>query len=411
MDRAVDSDLEVVPVAMAAGGDALARDEDGRVVFVEGALPGERVRARVVHAKKDFLRAVAVDVLDPSPDRVAPPCPGCSGCTWQHVAPAAQGRWKVAIVEDALRRIGRFDGRNDSDGDVGVGVWSAPVPVSLAPSASASVRATRTTVRLGVDGAGRAGQHRRGSRDVVVADAPCRRVHPALSSLIDAGRFAGADEVVLRVGVASGERNAWALGGSSYEVAPDVGVGPGAVVHESVAGAWLQVSIPSFFQAGPEAAEALVAAVDDAVGEALGAGGHLVDAYAGVGLFGATIGARRGARVTAIESEGSAVGDARVNLAEVDAVVVEGEVGRWRPGGAVDVVVADPARSGLGRPGVASLVASGAARIVLVSCDPASLARDARLLADAGWRPSAVTLVDAFPDTFHVEAVTAFDRA
>jgi 23S rRNA (uracil1939-C5)-methyltransferase len=172
------------------------------------------------------------------------------------------------------------------------------------------------------------------------------------------------------------------------------------------------VSIGSFFQAGPIAAEALVAAVDDAVGDALAPGGHLVDAYAGVGLFGATIGARRRARVTAIESDGSAVAVALVNLAELDATVVDGEVGRWRPGGreGVDVVVADPARSGLGRPGVAAVVAAGAPRVVLVSCDPASLARDARLLADAGWRPGPVVLVDAFPDTFHVEAVTRFDR-
>src|SRR5688572_20025594 len=78
-------DLELVATAMAAGGDAIARDDDGRVVFVEGALPGERVRARVVQAKKDFARAVVVDVVSPSADRVEPSCdPGCSGCTWQH---------------------------------------------------------------------------------------------------------------------------------------------------------------------------------------------------------------------------------------------------------------------------------------------------------------------------------------
>jgi 23S rRNA (uracil1939-C5)-methyltransferase len=145
----------------------------------------------------------------------------------------------------------------------------------------------------------------------------------------------------------------------------------------------------------------------------LGEGGHLVDAYAGVGLFGATVGADRRARVTSIESDPSANDDARVNLAELDAVVVEGEVGRWRPAPgdpAVDVVVADPARTGLGRPGVAAVVAAAAPRIVLVSCDPASLARDARLLADAGYDAGAVSLVDAFPDTFHVEAVTRFDR-
>jgi 23S rRNA (uracil1939-C5)-methyltransferase len=117
--------------------------------------------------------------------------------------------------------------------------------------------------------------------------------------------------------------------------------------------------------------------------------------------------------VTAIESEAAAVADALVNLADRDAVVVQGEVGAWRPAAGdrpVDAVVADPARSGLGRPGVAALDASGAGRLVLVSCDPASLARDARLLVDLGWRCEEVVVVDTFPDTFHIEAVTGFFR-
>ncbi|MDQ3306121.1 MAG: TRAM domain-containing protein, partial [Actinomycetota bacterium] len=104
--------LTLVPTAMVAGGDALARDPDGRVVFVAGALPGEQVRARLIEARRDFARAVAVEVLDPSPDRVAPPCPalaaGCGGCTWQHVSAEAQVRFKADLVVDALRRIARL---------------------------------------------------------------------------------------------------------------------------------------------------------------------------------------------------------------------------------------------------------------------------------------------------------------
>ena len=390
--------LDLEPTGMAAGGDAIARDGDGRVVFVSGALPGERVRARVVQAKKDFARAEVVEVVASSPDRVEPPCAaraaGCGGCPWQHVSGDAQPALKLAIVEDALGRIGRFA----SDG--------LP-PITSPPLVE---RPLRTSARLGVLPDGRVGQRRRGGNDVVGTSA-CLAAHPLLEELIVHGRFAfvdGGDDVVLRVGVASGERAV----SSAVAVPDDVVVGEGAVVHESVAGAWLQVSLGSFFQSGPVAAGALVAAVDRAVGDAL-VGGHLVDAYAGVGLFGATVGASRGARVTSIESDPVANGDARVNLAEVDAVVVEGEVGRWRPRPgepAVDVVVADPARSGLGRPGAAAVVAAGAPRVVLVSCDPASLARDARLLVDAGWDLRGVELVDAFPDTFHVEAVGRFDR-
>jgi 23S rRNA (uracil1939-C5)-methyltransferase len=393
--------IDLVPTSMAAGGDAIARDVDGRVVFVEGALPGERVRARLVQSKKDFARAVVAEVLEPSPDRVAPPCAalaaGCGGCSWQHVAGRAQAGLKVSIVEDALRRIGRFA--------------EADLP-AIAVRSSVD-RAVRTSARLGIDGDGRPGQHRRHGHDVVPTSA-CLAAHPRLEELIVDARFPGAEDVLLRVGAASGERAAWPRPFSEDVVVPDgVELGPRAVVHEAVAGAWLQVSIGSFFQSGPVAAGALVEAVDESVGDALPVGGHLVDAYAGVGLFGATVGSRHRARVTSIEDDAIANADARVNLADLDAIVVEGEVARWRqrPGDpAVDVVVADPSRTGLGRPGVAALAGAGAPRLVLVSCDPASLARDARLLAEAGYRLAAMGLVDAFPDTFHIEAVSRFDR-
>lgn len=391
---------------MTAGGAALARDGDGRVVFVEGALPGERVRAEILTAKRDFARAVAVEVLDASPDRVEAPClaraSGCGGCSWQHVRREAQATLKVDVVRDALRRIGHVD------------VDSSGVGVTVRPAGD---RPRRTTVRLGVDAAGRAGERRSRSNDVVVAD-DCQALHPRLEELVVHGRFPGATEVVLRVGDASGERGARidpeAAGGEAT-VPPDVQVGRDGIVHEQVDGAWLQVSMDSFFQSGPEVAAALVASVDEAIGDALGAGGHLVDAYAGIGLFGATIGRRRRALVTAIETGRSAVRDAGVNLATagVDAEIVCAEVGRWRPppSGTVDVVVADPARTGLGRPGVAAVAAAAAPRLVLVSCDPASLGRDVHLLAAAGYALGDVELVDAFPDTFHVEAVARFDRA
>lgn len=390
---------------MTAGGDAIARDDDGRVVFVEGALPGERVRVRVVETKRDFARAVAVEVLEASPDRIAAPCvaraAGCGGCPWQHVRGEAQGRLKEDIVRDALRRTGRLD------------VDALGVPVG---SRVLNERPRRTTVRLGVDHHGRAGERRPRSRDVVVAEA-CPVLHPRLEDLVVRGRFPGAEEVMLRVGVASQERCAstepTAAGGGAL-VPEDVHVGPDGVVHEVVAGVRLQVSIGSFFQSGPEVAAALVGAVDDAVGDALLPGGHLVDAYAGVGLFATTLGRRRSAVVTAIETGRSAVGDAKANLADagVEATIIRSEVGRWRPDRRrpADVVVADPARTGLGRPGVAALAAAAAPRLVLVSCDPASLARDARLLETAGYRLASVQLVDAFPDTFHVEAVSRFDR-
>src|SRR4051794_38052578 len=146
--------VEIEATAVAAGGDAIGRGPDGRVVFVEGAIPGERVRAEVTGERKDFLRARAVDITVASPDRVAPPCPfvaaGCGGCQWQHVAVPAQHRLKAAIVADALRRIAHLP-----DAPV------SPDVIAVPPDAY------RTTLRLAVDGDGRAAFHRRHSDELV----------------------------------------------------------------------------------------------------------------------------------------------------------------------------------------------------------------------------------------------------
>ena len=385
---------------MAAGGAALARDADGRVVFVDGALPGERVRALVTDARKDFARAVAVEVLEASADRVAPPCPalaaGCGGCTWQHVSRPAQLRLKADIVVDALRRIAKLA--------------EPPVP----QPARMEGEPLRTTARLAVSAGGRAGHRPRSGAGAVEADA-CLVAHPLLEELIVAGRYPGAEEVLLRVAVATGERmvlvdrNAAGVRVPGGVAVFQEGEGRPAFVHEDVAGRRFRISAGSFFQPGPVVADALVVAVSASIGDALADGDLLVDLYAGVGLFASALGGQRRVRVVAVESDRSAVADARVNLADLDAKVVAAEVGRWRPQPA-SVVVADPSRPGLGRPGVRAATATDASRVVLVSCDPASLARDTVLLRAAGYALASVALVDAFPHTFHVETVSRFDR-
>ena len=395
------TEVVLEPAAMAAGGAALARDLDGRVVFVERALPGERVRARVTDSRKDFARAVAVEILEASPDRVAPPCAalaaGCGGCTWQYVSAAGQTRLKAEIVTDALRRIAKLA--------------DPPSPES-APLAGPALR---TTARLAVSASGRAGHRPHAGTGAVETEA-CLVAHPLLEELIVAGRYPGAGEVLLRVSVATGERLVLVDRGADRVQVPEgvrvfqEGDRRPAFVHEDVAGRRFRVSAGSFFQPGPVVAGALVAAVDAAIGVGLAEGGVLVDLYAGVGLFASTIGDSHQAQVIAVESDPRAVADARVNVADLDAKIIACEVGRWRPRPA-DVVVADPSRSGLGRPGAGAVAATAAARVVLVSCDPASLARDTVLLAEAGYGLASVALVDAFPDTFHVETVSRFDRA
>ena len=378
---------------LVAGGDALARDGDGRVVFVTGALPGELVRASVVAEWRDYARAVVETVVDPSPLRTTPPCPfhaaGCGGCAWQHIDAGAQRELKRGIVLEALARTGGLP-----DAEVRLGPALAPWGF-------------RTTVRLAVDH-GRLGFRAAQRHDVVPVDG-CLVAHPLLADVIAETRAPDANEVVLRCGVASGERLAVidpASAEATTSVPAGVALGAGASVTEVVCGERLRISAHSFFQTRLDGAEALVRAVRDAAGH-LNPSSVIVDAYAGVGLFAAALG--HDADVVCIEQSASSCGDARHNLAGRRTTIIQGKVERWRPRPA-ELVVADPSRRGLGAKAVDVLAAAGAPRMVLVSCDAVALARDARLLATAGYRLEMATLVDLFPQTPHVEIVSEFHR-
>src|SRR6476659_2982197 len=365
------------PTAMAAGGEAVAREASGRVVFVRGALPGEAVVARIVEERHRYARAVVERVDEPAPGRVEPPCPyvaaGCGGCSWQHIAPAEQRAFKRQIAEDALTRAGGVAGAIAVDGP--------ELPTDR----------FRTTVRLAVTD-GRAGYRRPRSHDVVPVDA-CLVAHPALASLIAVARFPGAEEVVLRCSAATGDRLARVLpedAATAADLPPDVARDPDAWLTEQVAGRPLRVSARSFFQTRPDGAAALVATVARAAGDDLDRG-TLVDAYAGVGLFSACLPVA--GRVVAVESSASSCRDAKVNLAHRDAAILRVDVARWRPEPAA-LVIADPPRTGLGAAAADRLAGTEAARIVLVSCDPASMGRDVALLGRHGYRHVDTTLVD-----------------
>jgi 23S rRNA (uracil1939-C5)-methyltransferase len=384
--------------SIVAGGDGMGRDASGRVTFVPGGLPGETVRVELVRQKKDFARGELREVVAASPDRIEPPCPhvadGCGGCDWQHVDPAAQSRLKAAVVADALRRQAHLE-----------------VPIDLGPALPAT--GYRTTVR-GEAAGGRIGFKRRSSHDLVGIDA-CLVAHPLVDELIVEGRFPDG-EVVLRAGARTGERLVVVAGDGTGASVPDgvrvvgsaaLADGLRAWFHDEVAGRRWRISARSFFQARPDGAEALVAAVDAALGADRPEGGHLVDLYGGVGLFAGAL--ARGARVTLVEQGLASLADARVNLADLDARIVRADVAHWGATKA-DLVVADPPRAGLGERGVARVAATHAPVVALVSCDPASLGRDARHLRDAGYDLRSCQLVDLFPQTSHVEVVSRFER-
>jgi 23S rRNA (uracil1939-C5)-methyltransferase len=387
----------VRPDRLVPGGDALARDVDGRVVFARGALPGELVEVELTETKKDWARGRVARVLEASPDRVVPPCPhrlaGCGGCDWQHVNVAAQLPAKVDVVIEALRRTARM---------------RSPVVV---PGGSVAPAGHRTTVRVVGTPDGRPGFRAERSHDTVgvVDEAACLVAHPFIVAILPSLRLTPGLDVTLRTSAATGELTArWDRRAGTVEgLPPRVATGPSAAVHEVVAGHRLRVSAGSFFQSGPDAAELLVDAVRRAAPE-LATARHVADLYAGVGLF-AVATTPRSARLTVVESARTAVEDAIVNLEGRATVVERVEVAAWHPAqDPIDVVVADPARTGLGRPGVAAVARSGAPTLVLVSCDPVALARDAALLAQHGYGHEATEVLDVFPHTHHVEAVTRF---
>lgn len=393
MDRVI----EVRAERMVAGGLALCRDDEGRIVLVEGALPGELVAAATREHRGTAHGAVRA-IIEPAPGRVEPPCPyvalGCGGCDWQHASLALQAAMRAEIVSDALRRLGHL---------------ADPV-VRSGPAVSAE--RARNSLRLAVDGT-RLGLRHPGSHDVV-AVADCLVALPSLTELLAPGVVDPGEAVEMTIRVATtGERmiiaEPTAIGVRAPEDVTVIGGnelanGRRCWFHTEIAGVRLRVSARSFLQVRTEGAEVLVALVKEQIADA--PTGALVDLYGGIGLFAATVAGDR--PVVVVESSKSAAADARRNLADRPARVIDRPVDRWRPSPAA-VVVADPARAGLGAVGVAKIRETGAARVVLISCDAASLGRDAAGLGRAGYEHVESVVVDMFGHTGHVEVVSRFD--
>ncbi|GAB3972878.1 TRAM domain-containing protein [Plantactinospora veratri] len=432
-------ELTVGPVAH--GGHCVAR-LDGQVVFVRHALPGERVIAQITEVRRDFLRADAVTVLDASPDRVVPPCPWagpdrCGGCDLQHVAPAAQRRWKTEVVREQLRRLAALTPEEVAELDVRVDELPGG-PLGW-----------RSRVRYAVDAAGRAGLLKHRSHEVVPIDR-CRIARPAIQELpvlTPSGRLwpdADLVEVVASSGgdlTVHGRRTTGMPGGGDLgeaAVPPSGGpTGGGAVptdggavptdgaggppdaagrdgagerVREVAAGRTWRLPPEAFWQVHPAAAETLAAAVLDLL--APRAGESAWDLYGGAGLFAAALADRVGptGRITLVESADPAVRAARDNLTDLPQIeVVRASVGpalrRRRIVGPVDLVVLDPPRAGAGAEVVRAVAAATTRAVAYVACDPAAFARDARTFREVGWRLAALRGYDLFPMTQHVELV------
>jgi tRNA/tmRNA/rRNA uracil-C5-methylase (TrmA/RlmC/RlmD family) len=421
--------VDVTAGGVAHGGWCVARPDDGPVVFVRHALPGERVRARITEVTARFARAEAVEVLTASPDRVQPPCPyagpgGCGGCDWQHAALPAQRSLKAAVIREQLRRLAGLDRvvtveplPGDAGGGAGLG-W-------------------RTRVQFAVRDDGVAGLHAHRSHQVIDVS-KCLIAHPAITDLAVTGRrWPGVASVEALVGTGPGEtavvvspgRTGQSLGRSvsiekitadsvlrraGHSLTPVRGR---SYLTERAAGRPWRVSAGVFWQVHPAAADVLAGAVLAGLGPV--AGDVALDLYCGAGLFAGVLAPAVGpsGTVIGVEDYRAAVRDARHNLREWPwAQVRKGDVSAvLRRGGLppARLVVADPPRSGLAREivGYLSAAQSGARRFAYVSCDPATLARDIGLLTARGWTLDALRAFDAFPMTHHVECVATLTTA
>jgi tRNA/tmRNA/rRNA uracil-C5-methylase (TrmA/RlmC/RlmD family) len=424
--------VEVTAGEVAHGGWCVARPEEGPVIFVRHALPGERVLARITDVTARLARAEAVQILAASSDRVEPPCPharpgGCGGCDWQHATLPAQRSLKAAVVRQQLRRLAGLD--------VDVTVEALPGDADAQPDAGL---VWRTRVQFAVREDGVAGLRAHRSHEVIDIGR-CLIAHPAITELdITGRRWDGLASVEALVSAGSGERaviisGKGRRGGGEASVSE---IGADSVLRRSgrgltplrgrpylsqrAAGRDWRVSGGAFWQVHPAAADALAGAVtawlDPQPGDAA------LDLYCGVGLFAGVLAQAvgPGGTVIGVEAEQAAVRDARHNLREWPwARVHRGDVAALlRPEGervtlpAAGLVVADPPRSGLAREVVEYLGApeNGAVRFAYVSCDPATLARDIGLLTARGWVLSCLRAFDAFPMTHHVECVASLVR-
>lgn len=383
------SGVELRIESLAAGGDGVAHLPDGRVVFVPFSAPGDRVRARVVESRARFARARIEELLEAGPTRTQPVCPAfgsCGGCTWQHVDYAAQLDAKRAILCDAIRRIGGLGGP-----EVGPVL---PSPVEYGYRGRTRVRVEK----------GRVGYLRRRSH-ALCAVSRCPVLVPALDRELHALATQPPD--------VEGE---WELAFGSGEVrVTPVGAPGRARVHLEAAGHRIGVSSGVFAQSNALLLDALVARVDAATRPRESGSALAIELYAGAGLLTVAL-AKRFDRLVAVEGDPAAVADLRANLAQAGQgrVDVRAEpVERALPalaGLGPDALVLDPPRSGLPRGSVDALVAVGARRIVYLSCDPATLARDLAAICAQGYRLRAVEGIDLFPQTAHVEALASLDR-
>jgi 23S rRNA (uracil1939-C5)-methyltransferase len=426
-------------------GSGLGRLPDGRVVFVPYTAPGDLAEVEVTEARDNFIRADLVRALTASPLRVAPPCPhfaNCGGCQWQHLEYASQLHWKREILQELLVRVGKLDG----------------VPVS-APLALASPWEYRSRAQFKVvTGAAAGGArlhigfHQRDTHRVVDIDR-CPLLDTRLNGILRTVRhmrdpglhklFPRLREFWLAVGAGTGEvvvclfaraqdratirllfhrirdeerglQGIVLLDGDPRQHPRFVDRHGHGAITEVVGQHRFRVDATAFFQVNGQAAEMLTRLVIE--GAALTGAERVLDLYCGVGTFTVPLG-RLARETMGIETSAAAAADASHNLRAnrvTGARVLQAQVEQVLPslekGSPWDLVVLDPPRQGCSRRVLEAMSGMAVPRVIYVSCDPSTLARDLGILVRAGYRCLSIQPVDLFPQTFHLESVALLER-
>lgn len=404
--------FDILLTTLTYGGEAMGRLPDGRAVFVPFGLPGEYVRVTLTEEKKNFARGEIVEILNASPDRIIPKCKHfseCGGCHYQNLPYEKQLGYKTDILRDQLTRIGRIE--------------NPPVRQMVACPSPWNYR---NHIQFSLDEAGKPGFQAPNSNRVIPVS-ECHLPEHAINDFWGQLEFdAGTDveRVSLRAGM---DEDLMLILESDSPDAPELEIEAGisiAHVYEehavviagndhifiNVLGRDFKVSAASFFQVNTAMAEKMVAHLFEKlpIGEAC----TLLDVYCGVGLFSAFF-APKCKTVIGAESSKSSCDDFAVNLDEFENVeLYEGYAEDVIPHieSKPDVVLVDPPRAGLDKAVVDGIIKLSPQVIAYVSCDPSTLARDAARLIAGGYKLSEVMPFDLFPQTYHIESISIFEK-
>jgi 23S rRNA (uracil1939-C5)-methyltransferase len=396
----------------AYGGDTIGRLPDGRVVFVPFGISGETVRIRIISAKKKFARAELIEVLEPSSHRVTPRCQhfgSCGGCHYQHIAYEHQLVIKRKILQDQLQRIGDIE--------------NPRIEKTIPSSASYYYR---NQIKFHISRDKKPG-FIRANKNGIIEISECHLPQEQLSEiwpLLEIEPESGVSTINFRLGVEGdilvtlssedfldAEFNIESLPVSVAHVSPgnvQTLAGNDYIFMEAKGRNFL-VSAGSFFQVNTPMAEKMIDLIQDNIPEDTGIA---LELYAGVGLFSAVI-AEQVAKLIAVESSESAGEDFVANLDDFDNVeLYQGRVEEILPILEVqpDIIVADPPRTGLNKDVLKQIIALSPQVILYISCDPATLARDSKILVEGGYSSKKFVPFDFFCQTYHIETLSIWTK-